>query len=121
MPAAALARPAAPSLGSGAERRVAPRMSVMRDGQAFRADGLAVPVLIVDLSDGGARLRQRGQVGLPADFVLVDPATFLAHRARVVWRQDAELGVQILRSQSLRGVVPGALQAAKSFCERAGR
>ena len=103
------------------DRRRHPRASVMRDGQAFRPDGLAASVLIVDISDGGARLRVRGGQVLPADFVLADPTTFLAHRATVVWRRDAEVGVRLLRSQSLRGVVPGALQPAKAFCERAGR
>ena len=118
MTLAVLTRPeASPVL----ERRGAARASVMRDGQAFRPDGLAASVLILDLSEGGARLRVRGQVTLPDDFVLADPTTFTAHRARVVWRRDAELGVRLLRAQSLRGVVPGALHPAKAFCERAGR
>ena len=99
-------------------RRLSPRAPAMRDGQAFRPDGLAVSVLIVDLSDTGARVRPRGQA-LPDDFVLADPATWLAHRAHVVWRRDAEAGLRLTRSQSLRGVVPGALLPAKAFCERA--
>ena len=103
------------------DRRLQPRASVMRDGQAFRPDGLAASVLIVNLSDGGARLRVRGGQTLPDDFVLADPLTFQAHRAAVAWRKDAELGVRLLRSQSLRGVVPGALQPAKAFCERSVR
>ena len=106
---------------SGVDRRVAPRVSALRDGQAFRPDGLAAALLIVDLSDTGARLRMRGGLVLPDDFVLADPHTWTAHRAQVVWRRDAEVGVRLLRSQSLRGVVPGALQPAKAFCERVGR
>lgn len=101
------------------DRRLASRATVMRDGQAFRPDGLAAAVLIVNLSDGGARLRVRGGQALPDDFVLADPLTWCAHRARVVWRKDAEVGVRLLKSQNLRGVVPGALQPAKAFCERA--
>ena len=103
------------------DRRFQPRVSAMRDGQAFRPDGLAASVLIVNLSEDGARLRVRGGQALPDDFVLADPLTFQAHRARVAWRKDAEVGVRLLRSQSLRGVVPGALQPAKAFCERAPR
>lgn len=114
MPAAALAPPAH-------DRRLQPRASIMRDGQAFRPDGLSAAVLIVDMSDGGARLRVRGGLSLPDDFVLADPATFLAHRAQVMWRREAELGVRLLRAQSLRGMVSGALQPAKAFCEVNGR
>ncbi len=102
-------------------RRLAPRASTLRDGQAFRFDGLAATILIVDLSDAGARIRVRGGQTLPDDFVLVDPTTWLAHRAQVVWRKDAEVGAKLLKSQSLRGVVPGALQPAKAFCQRSGR
>ena len=101
------------------ERRLAPRASVMRDGRVFRPDGLDASVLIVDVSDGGARLRQRGGERLPDLFVLADPRTFLAHQAQVVWRRDGELGLRLLRSQNLRGVVPSAFAAAKAFCERA--
>ena len=103
------------------DRRTTSRLAAMRDGQAFRPDGLAATVLIVDLSDGGARLRIRGGQVLPEDFVLADPATWLAHRARVVWRRDAEVGVRLVKSQSLRGVIPGALHPARAFCERARR
>ena len=113
MPQAARLLPPQPELN----RRLAPRSPAMRDGQAFRPDGLAATVLILDLSDVGARLRTRGQA-LPDDFVLADPQTWVAHRAHVVWRRDAEVGLRLSRSQSLRGVVPGALQPAKAFCER---
>lgn len=107
---------AAPSLQS-LDRRVAPRAAVMRDGQAFRPDGFTASVLILDLSDGGARLRPRGAERLPDLFVLADPKTFLAHQAQVMWRRDGEMGVRLLRSHSLRGMVPGAFLAAKAFCE----
>lgn len=108
---------AAPLAAASVDRRGAARSSVMREGQAFRPDGLSAPVLIVDLSDGGARLRVRGAVRLPDDFVLADPHTFLAHRAEVVWRKEAEVGVRLLRAQDLRGMVPAALLPAKRFCE----
>ena len=107
---------AAPTLQS-LDRRALPRVSVMRDGRVFRPDGLDASVLIVDLSDSGARLRPRGAEGLPDLFVLADPATFLAHQAQVIWRRDGEMGVRLLRSQSLKGVVPGAFLGAKAFCE----
>ena len=103
------------------ERRIAPRAGVMRDGRVFRPDGLDASVLIADLSDGGARLRPRGAERLPDLFVLADPCTWTAHQAQVVWRRDGELGVRLLRSQSLRGMVPAAFAAAKAFCERGGR
>ena len=110
-----------PPPSSSADRRTHPRTTVMREGQAFRPDGLAAAVLIVDMSEGGARLRIRGGQIVPDDFVLADSLTFLAHRAAVVWRRDAEVGVRLLRAQSLRGLVPAALHPAKAFCERAGR
>ena len=106
-----------PLAATPVDRRAAPRSGVMREGQAFRPDGLAAPVLIVDLSESGARLRVRGGVCLPPDFVLADARTWLAHRAQVVWRKDAEVGVRLLRAQDLRGVIPAALLPAKRFCE----
>ena len=111
----------APQPSADANRRVAPRLSAMRDGQAFRPDGLAATVLIVDISDTGVRVRVRGGQVLPDDFVLADPRTWLAHRVAVVWRRDADVGVVIRKTQNLRGVIPGALQPAKAFCERASR
>ena len=112
---------APPFTSPAVNRRLTPRLDAMRDGQAFRPDGLAATVLIVDLSEGGARVRVRGGQVLPDDFVLADPLTWLAHRAQVIWRKDAEVGVRLLRSQNLRGVVPGALQPAKTFCESVRR
>lgn len=103
------------------DRRTSARTPVMREGQAFRPDGLSAPVLIVDLSEGGARVRVRGGMSLPADFVLVDPHTRLAHRAQVVWRKEAEVGVRLLRAQDLCGMVPAALLPAKRFCEAQAR
>lgn len=108
-------------LASALDRRRDPRTAVMRDGQAFRPGGLDETVLIVDLSDGGARLRVRGAKTLPDDFVLADPSTFLAHRAQVIWRKEAEVGVRLLRAQSLRGAVPEAMAPAKAFCQARAR
>ena len=107
-------------ISPGVDRRLHVRTHVMRDAQAFRPDGLSAPVLLLDLSEGGARLRVRG-VPLPDDFVLADPLTFTAYRAQVVWRKDAEVGVRLLRAQSLLGAVPAALQPVKAFCEAQGR
>ena len=100
------------------DRRDTPRILVMREGLAFRPDGLAATVLIVDLSSGGARLRSRGQA-VPNDFALVDPMTWLVHSATIMWRRDSEVGVKLMRSQSLRGQIGPALSPARRFCEAA--
>ena len=112
---------AASASDSTVDRRVDPRVTAMRNGQVLRPDRLPADILIVDLSERGARLRVRGGLLLPRNFALVDPRTWLAHSARVIWRKDAEVGVRLLKSQNLRGLVPGALEAGKAFCASANR
>ena len=55
-------------------------------------------------------------IAIPRDFVLADRTTMIAHRCTRVWTKDAELGLAISRSLSLKGVVPGPLMAARAWC-----
>ena len=99
----------------GKERRAAPRASALREGRLMTVQGLGPIVLIVDLSVTGALVRMRTSLTLPQDVVLLDRLTMMAHRATVVRRQELDLGLRFIRSQSLSGQTPPALAAAKAW------
>ena len=106
--------PAHPGPGS-VERRAAPRISALREGRLMTVEGLGPLVLIVDVSATGALVRLRSPVTLPQDVVLLDRLTVMAHRAIVVRRQELDVGLRFIRSQSLGGATPPALSAAKAW------
>jgi hypothetical protein len=100
----------------GAERRASTRHAALREGRVMTVEGLGPAVLIVDISSGGALIRLRAPLELPQDLVLIDRATAFAHRASVVRRQELDVGLRFLRSQSLAGAVPPALEPARAWC-----
>ena len=106
--------PAHPGPG-GAERRAAPRTSALREGRLMTVAGLGPVVLIVDVSATGALVRLRSPLTLPQDVVLLDRLTMMAHRATVVRRQELDVGLRFIRSQSLGAQTPPALAAAKAW------
>ena len=79
-------------------------------------EGLGPEVLIVDLSASGALIRLRAPTKLSLDLVLVDRKTAMAHRSVIARRQELEVGLRFLRSLSLLGDVPAALEPAKAWC-----
>lgn len=104
------------ALAGAADRRLNPRLPSLHPGRLFMPDGAGLDVVIVDLSASGARVRLRRMAGVPTDLVLADRTTMIAHRASVVWSRDAELGLRLTRSLSLKGAVPEPLQAARAWC-----
>lgn len=54
--------------------------------------------LIVDMSEGGARLKFEGVPDLPPSFILVLSRDGYAHRhCEVRWRTETEIGVQFVK------------------------
>lgn len=75
-----------------------------------------------DISDTGCRLRSDRAEAFPDKFTLTIELDGLAAECRVVWRKNADLGVQFEREprkieptryQSVKAVIPSALVANK--------
>jgi hypothetical protein len=57
---------------------------------------------MVDISDGGARLKVDPRTELPAEFILVISRDGrFNRRARAIWRQDDMVGIRFLSQKSL--------------------
>jgi hypothetical protein len=100
--------------------RAHPREQVNR--QAKVIDGpFAVEALIKNISIGGAMLNFPGRQASGESFVMVDVETATAYVCRVSWRKGAECGVRFVKSQDLRGLVPGQFDMARRVWHVASR
>ena len=76
--------------------------------------------MIVDLSDGGLKLRLDRGAALPAQVVVIDVAEGLAYEAALVWQKGQEAGLKQTGAKSLRGLAPARLAGARDAWVRAG-
>lgn len=85
---------------TAADRRGAERQAINRRAQYIAALG-ALPrdCMVIDMSDGGARLYT--EAGLPDEFTLLvsGDAREVRRECRVVWRLGGECGVAFMRAQ----------------------
>ena len=75
------------------------------------ADYQTLPCLVIDLSDGGARIRNELADGLPVDFFLIWHAERSVIEAEVIWRSVGEVGVRFKSKRSLEGKLTTELAA----------
>jgi len=109
------------SARANADRRAQTRDAVNRRAKVLDRQ-FALDATIRDLSGSGARLSFSGGRTPSADtFIVVDLGVALGHEARVIWRKGDECGVRILKTQDLRGLVPGQFDAAKRIWQATGR
>ncbi|CAN5226339.1 hypothetical protein BH10PSE2_BH10PSE2_16920 [soil metagenome] len=107
-------------LSKSPDRRVAPRQASNARGLLV-APGLEMVCLIVDLSDGGFRVRMDRALSLPRMVVLVDIAAGAACEAEVAWSRGGEAGLKCgSRANALRGLVPARFTPARDAWLRAG-
>ena len=77
--------------------------------------------LIVDMSDGGVRVRLDRALSLPRQILLVDIAAGTACEADVAWCKGMEAGLKCrVRANSLKGLVPARFAPARDAWTRAG-
>ena len=79
---------------------------------------------LIDLAEGGGRIRLLGTSLPEGDLYLVDTRMRRIHLSRVVWQSDREAGLQFVDSESLErpgGGVEGAAEAALLFARRRAR
>jgi len=101
------------------DRRTAPRRAASARGVIW-APGDETACLIVDLSDGGMKLRLDRASTLPREVVVVDVAQGVAYPATVVWQRAQEAGLKHSGGKSLRGLAPARLLGARDAWRRAG-
>lgn len=88
-------------------RKIDARGLILADGQETRC-------LIVDVSDGGLRLRLDRAMGLPPVIIVIDLASGTACEAEVRWVKGQELGLKCsIRATPLTGLIPGRLAPAR--------
>ncbi|HEX8470042.1 MAG TPA: PilZ domain-containing protein [Brevundimonas sp.] len=102
------------------ERRTESRLPANARG-VIVAPSLEMACLIVDLSDGGMRVRTDRSVSLPSVVTIVDIAAGTACEADVAWRKGHEAGLKCrVRATALRGLVPARFAQAREAWLRAG-
>jgi hypothetical protein len=85
------------------------------------APTLEMACLIIDLSDGGLRVRTDRSVALPDIVTIVDVVAGTACEADVAWRKGHEAGLKCrVRATALRGLVPARFAQAREAWLRAG-
>ena len=77
------------------ERRQSPRLGVTIPALIYTGGGVPLcPCTVLDVSQGGGRIRLEANTLLPDHFVLLFTHAGTVRRAcRVVWRQDGYIGV----------------------------
>jgi hypothetical protein len=79
---------------------------------------------LIDVAEGGARIRLLGATLPDGDLYLVDTRVRRIHLARSVWQSEREAGLQFVESDTLDrpgGGVEGAAEAALLFARRRAR
>lgn len=79
---------------------------------------------LIDVAEGGARIRLLGAILPDGDLYLVDTRVRRIHLARSVWQSEREAGLQFVESDTLDrpgGGVEGAAEAALLFARRRAR
>ncbi len=100
------------SSASYQDRRRDPRTAVNRRAKVL--DGpFPLNAVIKDISTGGAKLSFPDRMPGGDALILVDLGSALAYDCRVAWRKGGECGVRFVKSQDLRGLVPGQFDAAR--------
>lgn len=63
--------------------------------------------MVLDLSEGGARLRVKAEIELPKRFILMlARVAKVLRRCETVWRRGPEMGVQFVSAPSRKKKVP---------------
>lgn len=74
----------------------AERATVFRPGKIYIAKDKSIPCVVRDISDGGARIAMEAMFPLPPVVVLLVPQAGLKKKARVVWQNETESGLEFL-------------------------
>jgi hypothetical protein len=87
--------------------------------QIERSDGLKVSGVLLDLSEGGARLKVSDPDRLPEQ-VMLKLSNKLSRQSRIAWRSSDEIGVEFV-SAPQAPVESGATRPVLIKCPRTGK
>ena len=79
------------------KKATSPRRDVRYPARIDAIDGFALPCMLVDISQTGARLLATGTDQIPGEFTLLLGTA--VRKCRVVWRNDPHVGVQFLPAE----------------------
>lgn len=107
----------------GAEQRTHPRLASSR--KVYLVSGrLSTKCALIDVAEGGARIRLPGGALPPGDLYLIDSRARRVHLVKAVWQSEREAGLQFIETEILdhpAGGVDGAARAALMFGSRLTR
>jgi len=85
------------AIGKASEKRIKPRRWRLEGGRISPPDGVfSLPCMIVDINEGGARVRVREQLNMPARVQLFDTRERLVYTADLVWSGPPEYGLRFI-------------------------
>ena len=85
------------------DRRAKPRKKVLFAGVIVYGEGhYAINCRIRDLTDTSARVTLPASHTLPEQFYFINMKAQTAHKARMIWRKDDEVGLALDASYDLR-------------------
>ena len=97
------------------ERRPKSRKRVLYRGRIVYAEGQGhFDCPIRDLTDAGARIALRGQP-IPSSVYLINLSDRTVHKARVVWNDGREAGLQFQSSVALADIIDPGLAYLKKL------
>ena len=81
------------------KRRIdrAPREDTFRAGKLYTSKNNFVPCIIRDASETGARARMEAEYSFPEIVVLRFDQTGVVKKAKVIWRDETDVGLQFLK------------------------
>jgi hypothetical protein len=103
----------------GIDNRKHPRRKIGAPARIGMVDGSTAAAGVLDISQGGARLKVRQPGILPEQFLL-NLGGKLERWSRIAWRSDKEIGVEFLATPQ-EAADPAAKRAVFIKCPRTGK
>jgi len=79
------------------DRRASPRRSLIAEARLRQTNGVTIPCILQNISDGGAMIMVDADVELPQNFVFEIPGNIaVGRRCSLVWRQGRFAGMEFI-------------------------
>jgi hypothetical protein len=79
------------------DRRASPRRTLIAEARLRHADGVTIPCILQNISDGGAMILVDAGVELPQNFLFEIPGNIaVGRRCSLVWRQGRFAGMEFI-------------------------
>jgi len=79
------------------DRRASPRRTLIAESRLRHTDGVTIPCILQNISDGGAMILVDAGVELPQNFLFEIPGNIaVGRRCSLVWRQGRFAGMEFI-------------------------